>query len=639
MQRVLANRPPGCFPGIRDLHARSGPAARAVEPFAALPSACDSPRPLAARPRPSLHVYARLLSYVRPHGPAVLVAVLAASLAAAATSAYAYLIGPLLRAVLTGKAVVLGPLTFTGLDLVTRFPLLVVGVALVKALAQWVQGGLMQTVGQRVMGTLRRELYARMLQLPPRFYETRHSGELLSRFTADVAQVEFSVTQALSSYVKDTLQVLALLGVCLAVDVRLFLLAFIVLPAATWPVARFARSLKKVATRTQSSLGGLTELASEQLHNLPVLQGYRGVPRALERFDAEQEKYLTAMRRSLFIRGAFTPTLEVLGLAGVALAVGYGAHAVASEPTLAAKLLSFLAAALLMYQPLKALSGTFSLVFQGLAAAERLFEVSDAEAPPDDGVEAGPLQEGLEFKNVRLGYGDGREALKGVTLSVPAGKRVALVGASGAGKSTVFSALLRFVPLAGGEVTWDGASLEKLRPSSLRARLAWVPQEPVLFSGTVRENLLLGRPNASEAELWDALRRAHAEVFVKGFVGGLEAPVGERGSLLSGGQRQRLAIARALLRQPSVLLLDEPTSALDAASENEVQAGLAELMQGRTTLVIAHRLSTVRDADVIYVLEHGSVVEQGTHAELSVKRGRYAELLRQGEVREPTASG
>lgn len=589
--------------------------------------------------RPGFHVYRRLLGYLAPHRAAVAGALLASSVAAGAAALYAYLIGPLLKAVLTGATVTLGPLSFSGRDLVTRFPLLVVGVAVAKALSQWAQGGLMQATGQKVMSTLRRDLYARLLELPPRFYETRHSGELLSRFTSDVAQVEFAVAQALGSYVKDSLQVLALLGVCLAVDVRLFLLAFIVLPAATVPVARFARSLKKVATRTQASLGQLTELAAEQLHNLPVIQAYRGVPRALDRFDEEQERYLTAMRRSLFIRGAFTPTLEVLGLVGVALAVGYGAKAVASEPELSAKLLSFLAAALLMYQPLKALSGTFSLVMQGLGAAQRLFEIADEKAPPDEGLEAKPLAEALVFEDVRLSYDGEREALKGASLTVPAGKRVALVGSSGAGKTTVFSALLRFVPISGGRVRWDGAELSLLKPSSLRAQLAWVPQEPVLFSGTVRQNLLMGRPEASEVELWEALRRAHAEGFVRALPKGLEEPVGERGSRLSGGQRQRLAIARAFLRRPSVLLLDEPTSALDAASEKEVQAGLLELMEGRTTLVIAHRLSTVRDADLIYVLEHGRVVEQGTHAELASRKGRYAELLRQGEVRELAAAG
>jgi subfamily B ATP-binding cassette protein MsbA len=236
------------------------------------------------------------------------------------------------------------------------------------------------------------------------------------------------------------------------------------------------------------------------------------------------------------------------------------------------------------------------------------------------------------LEGVRATYADGREALRGVDLTVKAGTRVALVGASGAGKTTLFSVLLGFMAPSGGTVRWDGTPLERLRPSSVRAQLAWVPQEPVLFSGSVRHNLLLGRPGASDAEVWEALRQAHAEDFVRALPAGLDESVGERGARLSGGQRQRLALARAFLRRPSVLLLDEPTSALDAHSEAAVGEGLAALMKGRTVLVIAHRLSTVRDADLIVVLDAGRVVEAGTHAELAARGGRYSRLLGEGAV-------
>ena len=586
---------------------------------------------------PPRGTYRRLLRSLKPYQATAAAAAIASSVAAAAAALYAYLIGPLLKAVLTEGPVELGGVAVERRDLSLVFPAAIVAVAAVKALAQWLQGGWMQSLGQRVMADLRRDLHGHLLELPPRFYEERHSGELLSRLTADVAQVEFAVTQALGSYVKDGLQVLALLGVCLATDVRLFLLAFLVVPAATVPVARFARSLKKVATRAQANLGGLSTLAAEQLHNLPVVQGFRGEARALSRFDTEQAAYLATMRRSLLIRAAFTPTVEVLGIVGVALAIGVGARAVAAEPALAAKLLSFLAAALLMYQPLKALSGTYSLVAQGLGAAARLFELQDAPRPPDEGEAAPPLQGSLCFDGATVSYDGVRDALRGLTLEVMEGRTVALVGASGSGKSTVFATLLGFVQPRRGRVVWSGRDVAGFSRRSVRERLAWVPQEPILFSGTVRQNLALGRPGAAEAELWGALRRAHAEEFVRALPRGLEEPVGERGALLSGGQRQRLAIARAFLRDPSLLLLDEPTSALDAASEREVQAGLAELQQGRTTLVIAHRLSTVRHADEIYVLEAGQVVERGKHDDLVARDGRYAALLRQGALDEPPA--
>ncbi|WP_414640729.1 ABC transporter ATP-binding protein [Archangium sp.] len=583
-------------------------------------------------PRPSPHVYRRLLGYLRPYRRLLVCGVSASLAAAAATSGYAWLVGPLLHAVLTGTPVVLAGFTLPGRQLLGVLPLLVVAMAAVKATAGFLQGGWMQRLGQRVMADLRAFLYARLLSQPPAFFERQHSGELLTRFTADVPLVEFSVTQALSSYVRDGLQILALLVTCLLIDAKLFLITFVVMPLTVLPVRSFARSLKKVANRSQTSLGALTALTAEQLQALPVVQAYGGTPRALEAFEAESERYLGQMRRSLFLRGAYSPTVEVMGIVGVALAVAWGARAISADPSLSGRLLSFLAAVLLLYQPVKSLSGTLSQVIIGMVAAERLFAVADAPVPPDEGAEAGPLTQALTLEGMRATYPDGREALRGVDLTVPAGARVALVGASGAGKTTLFSVLLGFVPPSGGSVTWDGTPLSRLKPSSVRAQMAWVPQEPVLFSGSVRHNLLLGRPEATDAELWEALRLAHAEDFVGALPGGLDEPVGERGARLSGGQRQRLALARAFLRRPSVLLLDEPTSALDARSEAAVGAGLAELMKGRTVLVIAHRLSTVRDADLIVVLEAGRVVEAGTHAELTARGGRYAQLLGEGAV-------
>ncbi len=569
------------------------------------------------------------MGFVRPWSGQIALATLAGVIAALATAAWARLLGPLLEAVLKGGDITLFGVTFQPADLALKLPFAVVTMAVVKALSTWAHSGLMSTVAQRGLAALRKALYDRVLSLPPAWFEKRHSGELLSRFTADVAQVEFAVGTSLSSWLKDTLQTVALLAVCASIDGRLFLLTFLVIPGMVLPVSRFAKSARKAATKGQASLGALTQLASEHLQALPIVQAYRTEPAALAAFDAEQGRYLEVMKRSLFIRGAFTPTTEFLGIVGVAVALVFGAKQVALEPALAGHLISFLAAALLMYQPVKSLSGNFSQVLVGLGAAERLFEILDAVVEPERSEPVTAL-EALELKDLRFSYGDGREALSGVSFSVKAGEHVALVGASGAGKSTVFSLLLGFSSASSGTLTWNGADVKLRSRRSIRDHLAWVPQEPVLLSGTVRENLWMAKEGASDAELWTALEHAHATTFVKALPLGLDERIGERGATLSGGQRQRLAIARAFLKAPSLLLLDEPTSALDAGTEQEVQAGLSELMTNRAVLVIAHRLATVRSADRIVVMEQGRVVEQGTWDTLMKANGSFARLVAHG---------
>ncbi|HET6981631.1 MAG TPA: ABC transporter ATP-binding protein [Myxococcaceae bacterium] len=571
----------------------------------------------------------RLLALLRPSARLVVGAVLASMVSAAAASGYAWLIGPLLRSVLLSEPMRLAGL-YTSPDRARwLLPGLLVALALVKAATQLLQTGWMQVAGQRALAKLRSDLYAHLLALPPATHESRASGDVLSRLTADVAQVEFSVTQALTHWVRDALQLIALLGVCLVLDWRLFALSFVVFPAALIPITRFARAVKKAARATQGSLGNLTALVAEQLHALPVVQAYGMEPRVRSTFDAEQARYLREMDRSLLLRGSASPSIELIGITGLALALAVGARAVRADASLASHLMSYVGAVLLMYGPLKTLSSTITQVMAGVGAAERVFELEDRRVPPDTGDPAPPLRRALRLEDLRVQYGE-VDALRGLTLEVPAGRTVAMVGASGAGKSTLFSALLRFVDPAGGRILWDGQDVRRYSRGSVRSDIAWVPQEPVLFAGSVRDAVRVGKPDATDAEIWSALERAHGAEFVRALPRGLDTAVGERGAQLSGGQRQRLAIARAFVREPSLLLLDEPTSSLDAASEALVQAGLAELKAGRTTLVIAHRMATVRNADLIVVLENGRVVEQGTHEQLVTHGTVYRRLLDRG---------
>ncbi len=556
-------------------------------------------------------------------------AVVFALLAAVAIAGSSSLLGPLLASLLHGHPVRWGSWTISANALSWKVPTILVSLAIVKAGAGWANASLMATVGQRVIGDLRSELHEHLLRLPPHWHQRHHSGELLARFSSDLGIVEFASAHAYAAIIKDALQVIALMVLCFVTDRTLFLIAFVAVPATVIPVTTFARWAKRAARASQASLGALTSLSSEQVHNLPIVQAYRSESATLARFDAEQGRFLAAAKRSLLIRGAFTPSTELLGVGALAVCIVVGAGAVARNPSLAATLGTFFAAVLWMYQPVKGLAQTWSELARARPSIARLFEILDAPLAPNRAAPCPPLRSELAFASVGLRYGE-HPALAGVTFAIPVGSTVALVGPSGGGKTSILALLLGLTEVSEGEILWDGTPLQAYDLASRRAQLAWVPQEPVLLSGTIRHNVCLGVAEASDDAIWTALKRAHAADFVAAVPGRLDAEVGERGLRLSGGQRQRIAIARALLIDAPILLLDEPTSALDLETESAVQDGLKAARGRATTIVVAHRLATVREADAIYVFESGTIVEAGSHEALAAAGGRYAAMLEAG---------
>ncbi len=577
-----------------------------------------------------MNLYLRLLAYLRPHRFRVGLGVMATLSLAAATSLYAYLFGPLLK-VLIGAGSEPVRIAWVGeverARVLTALPVALVATATFRAISQAFQSYLMQSAGQRVVADLRRSLYRRYLGLSQAWLSRAHSGDLVSRFGADVQAVEFALTFAFASYVKDGLLALSLLGVCASLDWRLLLVAMAAVPLAAWPITRFGRSLKGITERSQASLGRMTSQVGETIANVRVVQAFAREGAELERFESAQRGYLGLMRRSFLLRAAFTPVLELLGVVGVAATVALAARAVAAGSLSGETLISFVASLMLMYQPVKALSGTGQHVLQGLVAARRVFEVLDAPSGLPEPERAEPLQfeRELAFRAVSFSYGEA-PVIERVNLTLTKGKTLALVGESGSGKSTLGLLLLRFYDPTEGAIEIDGRDLRTARLADVRRLVAYVPQEPVLFAGTVRDNLVCAREGAGDLEIRQALEGANAWQFVEQMEGGLDARLGERGTGLSGGQRQRLAIARAILANAPLILLDEATSALDSASEAAVQAGLGRLLANRTALVIAHRLSTVERADEIAVLSRGQVVERGSHQELLERKGAYARL-------------
>lgn len=581
-------------------------------------------------------LYRRLFGYLKNYLRVFVVAVIGMIVVAATGPIFAWLLKPLINEGFVEK----------NLSAMRWVPLAIISLFIVRGIFNFINEYSTSYLSGHLVQQIRREMFTKMLSLPTGYFSSHGSGRIMSRILNDASQITEAGFNVVTVTAKDGITVIGLLAFLLYLDWQLTIITLVLIPVLAWCVRQVSKRLRHLSRESQQYMGQMTQVLNESIDGARVIKVYGGQEHEKKRFD---ESAVSVRRNGVKQTAAnsFSTAVTQLMIASALAAILYLAAArAASDSFSAGDFMSFLSAMLMMFDPIKRMTGISSSLQRGLAAAESVFGFLDEPVEPDLGKEVLTADTGdIELLNVTQYYeGAARNSLENVSLRIANGSVVALVGASGCGKTTLANLLPRFYDPVGGEVRIGGRDIREYTMASLRAQIALVSQDVVLFNGTVADNIAYGRFDADIADIEAAAKAANAWEFIETMPQGLQTEIGQNGLKLSGGQRQRIAIARALLKNVPILILDEATSALDTKSERLVQAALDKLMQQRTTLVVAHRLSTIEQADNIVVMHEGRIVEQGKHADLLSRGGRYADLYRmqfheQQEQLPPTESG
>lgn len=563
--------------------------------------------------------YRRLLQYMRPYLKELILAVICIVIAAGCNLYLPWIIKDMIDKVLTNKDMMMLNMICIG----------IVVVFLVRGVFFFGQSYLVSYIGQKVIIDVREVMFRKFQRMPMAYFDRHQTGETMSFITNDVAAIQSALVDQLIEMVTEGSILIGSIVMMLYLDWKLTLLTLVVIPVVGQAMKIFGRKIKRNGTVIQERMADITSLLQESISSIRVVKSFVREKYEIERFSKQNQLNFQAAMKNVQLNSMLTPTVEFLAAISVTFIVWFGGYEVLNDEMTAGALVAFLTYAVNLANPVKRLSRVYGNLQRAMAAVDRVFAVIDLKETITDKPDAKALPETkgeVSISNVTFEYKKGVPALSDISLEVKPGQMIAFVGPSGAGKSTIANLIPRFYEVTSGKIAIDGHDIRDVTLASLREQIGIVPQETMLFSTTVRENIRYGRLDATDEEVEAAAKAANADSFIKELPQGYDTSIGERGLNLSGGQRQRMAIARAILKNPRILILDEATSALDTESEKIVQAALDKLMIGRTSFVIAHRLSTIFNADQIYVIDNGHVKEHGTHEELLRNNGLYSHL-------------